>query len=1041
MDDVCCAGFYMHRRNCFTGGASVYMHSRVNWQVIDRPQLLDAIVETTNTSPDWLSVHSMGGGSLIALSSDQVAAGAAALTTVTVSITHKCRGAPWVGTFVIVAEHIEPLFIDKPASVNACPEVQVNFKILVGSCPTQTLVSAMLTNGTALPVFLHFAYESGELVVVGNVPRGTEVLEILGVAQLGNRTFRSAPVNITRIADSVPSFGPPSQLEVRACPYVSVVFPATPATCGATTYDVMLADGSPPPAFLRYSSTSNSVTVFGVVPETYATLSIVAVWAANHSVRSDPVTITRPPFQGSVTASAEIDSATSAGERTTKYVVLTAQLKTVAVSVLYGIPFRVRVSINETTAQGCNSFQFFVTDSWQGSGNSGNGLPVWASASLSQTSAVVTGAPTKSVAPGTNATFYIWVNDGQNNPALRVDLTVGQSLQVTTSGANLSVSSVAPIVTLIYQLPILEDLSCVLICPPDSSTNCNYNYVTRAISTFGTPEGINEILAGVRVASAQVRTGNVTVVLSDNENPNSVLASIPIANIPRYEGVALRNATQNFVLDGKVGKQSKVQLPPFFKAGTVISFSVSRTDWLQVVDDTLEFTPLAPSALVLIALRAADKYTSIDVNVTINVSFPLPPVASETVVDVLIITGEPLTFSLSPNAIIDPEGGLITYQARLVPDKALPTFMSFDSALLSFSGTPSPADVGEYKTVITGSTRSGPQWTGNASVYVTFTVARSWADFFAAMYEIVGYVGSALTVLATLWVRRSHVRNTLYFGTFMRASAPGDFLMGSYVFRCPGSEEAIHRRDVKAVHVHQLSANVAPWWYSAFGALQSRKVDTGVITDESKVTGISWISISTFGNRNITVTVDAVALRKLKSNGDVDDDTEFLLKVVRTGRLKGGFVMEAFCFTVRAILNEQSEMNCIFFNHQDGAIDDSTVSNLATTPEATRMQCLEELVQSLRTKTQAQAAQMQLMEASHAAQMQSQAADMQRTQSQVDEIRRLLNIQTVDRRGSRKDPYLPITDEDSNVLDLLVSETKRSRQKERRPPPVEEEDI
>ncbi|QBC28078.1 hypothetical protein U737_14895 [Methylomonas sp. LW13] len=88
--------------------------------------------------------------------------------------------------------------------------------------------------------------------------------------------------------------------------------------------------------------------------------------------------------------------------------------------------------------------------------------------------------------------------------------------------------------------------------------------------------------------------------------------------------------------------------------------------------------------------------------------------------DIIATQDQMLTFTLPDTTFVDvDQGDHLTYSATLRDGSALPGWLAFDAASLSFSGTPANADVGSLGIRLTATDTSGSSVTADFSVHVT----------------------------------------------------------------------------------------------------------------------------------------------------------------------------------------------------------------------------------------------------------------------------------------------------------------------------------
>lgn len=133
-------------------------------------------------------------------------------------------------------------------------------------------------------------------------------------------------------------------------------------------------------------------------------------------------------------------------------------------------------------------------------------------------------------------------------------------------------------------------------------------------------------------------------------------------------------------------------------AGDSIVYSMAMPDgsvvpsWLAFDAETRTFsgTPAEPNVGSLqVVLRGTDNYgVSVGTIVSLTVLPNLTPFVSAASADQLASRGLAFSFTVSPSAFSDPEGDVLAYNASLADGSALPSWLTFDAATRTFSGTP-----------------------------------------------------------------------------------------------------------------------------------------------------------------------------------------------------------------------------------------------------------------------------------------------------------------------------------------------------------------
>jgi Ca2+-binding RTX toxin-like protein len=97
------------------------------------------------------------------------------------------------------------------------------------------------------------------------------------------------------------------------------------------------------------------------------------------------------------------------------------------------------------------------------------------------------------------------------------------------------------------------------------------------------------------------------------------------------------------------------------------------------------------------------------------------PVAGGTLADQVVASGDPLAYTLPAGTFTDADGETLTLTAMLSDGSALPSWIAFDAASRSFSGTPDSADTSVYTVKVTAADPAG----ASASLEFKVTVNRA----------------------------------------------------------------------------------------------------------------------------------------------------------------------------------------------------------------------------------------------------------------------------------------------------------------------------
>ncbi|MEN0037764.1 MAG: putative Ig domain-containing protein [Cellvibrio sp.] len=84
-----------------------------------------------------------------------------------------------------------------------------------------------------------------------------------------------------------------------------------------------------------------------------------------------------------------------------------------------------------------------------------------------------------------------------------------------------------------------------------------------------------------------------------------------------------------------------------------------------------------------------------------------PPVLQNAIADQVANEDSSFTYSFPANTFTDAEGDALSYSARMADGSAMPSWLSFDAASRTFSGTPANDDVGSLNIIVTASDGNG----------------------------------------------------------------------------------------------------------------------------------------------------------------------------------------------------------------------------------------------------------------------------------------------------------------------------------------------
>ena len=899
----------------------------VNWGPVVRPESLGANLSILHALPEWLSAR-ISGANIITFTSEMVPASASSLN-ISLSITQTCRSSPWVGVVMFEFVRSDPVFIrdssSKGSDVQSCPDFSLRYMALLGTCTSQTIVTASLSNGSALPSFVSFSFTNGMLEIAGTLPLGTAPISVIAVALLGQETFFSLPTTVT-LVQSVPLQISVPASNLQACPYISISFSITSVGgCGRMKVWALLANGSALPSFLSTGIIGSAVVgstttliVFGTVPEKYPEIDVIAsVTTGGDVFNSSVVKVARPPLVSTANASIRVQSGADNATFVSSEESLPLQL-----SALYGIPLHAAVTIDAGAGPICSSISLQASSSSSTAASADNNgatpptlrLPVWASVTVVSPNVVIVIAnPTTDVPRGTRMTLHVWIKDGFRNPGFNITIVTEMSLRLLSTNHIILPQVQTPASLLQMQADVLSSSApVVLICPASAVLGfCSVGADGLSIGVFGTPTGVNAILRGLSVllpSDRSVNASNITVQLSFKEavNPDALLVQVPLAALREYKGV---RQVKPLDLFGKVGKDLAQPITDFFNvdsdAAAVTYKVMSNATWLTIENGFIKGTPPSPPIVMLWTVLCSDKFTEVTASGKVNISWPMWPVVNPTGLrQWSLSSSSPLDVQLPPDIIVDPENGTIVFDLQQYTGSAnmqpLPIFLMFDAKNLRMSGMPQAADVGMYALILTGTSHWG-QWQGNVTVLLTISVDQSWGDFFAWVYSIVGYCASAIGVVTWVFVYRALVMNTLLFSRRMRTRTPEDLCRtGHYTLQhvvdVAEPPYPIPTEWIQAVQITLIEKQVTSSLKPAYFVMQSRL--SGEVLKEDMITGLLWMRVNPTRAKTVELVVDIPALQIAVANGNVQSRDEFLVEVISRGLWSSGTVIEAFTFTV-----------------------------------------------------------------------------------------------------------------------------------------------
>ncbi|WP_331351399.1 putative Ig domain-containing protein [Cellvibrio sp. UBA7671] len=235
----------------------------------------------------------------------------------------------------------------------------------------------------------------------------------------------------------------------------------------------------------------------------------------------------------------------------------------------------------------------------------------------------------------------------------------------------------------------------------------SFDAVTRTFS--GTPLNANVGTVSIDVIADDGNGGTVTDTFSiviANTNDAPTLAN-PIA-----DQNAIENSAFNFQFAANTFNDQDV--------GNVLTYSAQLAGggalpvWLSFDSATRTFSGTPSSAnidSVLIEVIAndgnggtiSDTFGIVVTNQPVNA----PPVLQNTIADQTASEDSPFGFTVAANTFVDAEGDTLNYSAQLSGGGALPSWLRFDAATRTFSGTPTNDDIGNISVLVSVSDGNG----------------------------------------------------------------------------------------------------------------------------------------------------------------------------------------------------------------------------------------------------------------------------------------------------------------------------------------------
>jgi len=235
----------------------------------------------------------------------------------------------------------------------------------------------------------------------------------------------------------------------------------------------------------------------------------------------------------------------------------------------------------------------------------------------------------------------------------------------------------------------------------------SFDPVTRTFS--GTPLNANVGTVSIDVIANDGNGGTVTDTFSiviANNNDTPTLAN-PIADQNTIE-----NSAFNFQFAANTFNDQDV--------GNVLTYSAQLAGggalpaWLSFDSATRTFSGIPTNAnigSVSIEVIANDgnggTITDTFGIVVTNQPVNTPPVLQNSIADQVASEDSAFGFTVPGNTFVDAEGDSLNYSAQLSGGGSLPSWLSFDTATRTFSGTPTNDDVGSISVVVSASNGGG----------------------------------------------------------------------------------------------------------------------------------------------------------------------------------------------------------------------------------------------------------------------------------------------------------------------------------------------
>ncbi|MCW2475287.1 putative Ig domain-containing protein [Candidatus Symbiopectobacterium sp. NZEC151] len=222
------------------------------------------------------------------------------------------------------------------------------------------------------------------------------------------------------------------------------------------------------------------------------------------------------------------------------------------------------------------------------------------------------------------------------------------------------------------------------------------NYTTTVPTSAATGIAVTDALATLSQTDGDSRLWTLTLSLAGTTNGNSESLSLSQQALLAAHAAGINvtgNGSQTVTLTG---------------GATVEAFQIALR---AIVYNNAAVTPTAGSRTVSVTVN--DDATSTATS-TLTLIAGNPPVVATPIPAQSVAQGGSLNFTVPAGTFSDPDGDTLTLSATLADGTALPSWLSFNPATGTFSGTPANGDVGSLTIKVTATDGS------NASVSTTF---------------------------------------------------------------------------------------------------------------------------------------------------------------------------------------------------------------------------------------------------------------------------------------------------------------------------------